>query len=91
MPQYRKKPVVIDAIQFKGTWDSLAQITGLFPDMEQDGMFLEEDKITVSHFGIKTLEGTMKCSTNDYVIKGVKGEYYPCKPDIFDATYDLVA
>lgn len=87
--QYTKKRITIEAIQFKGTWDSLAEITGKFPEMEQHGMFLEEDKVTVPWFGIKTRKGTMKCSPNDYVIKGIKGEFYPCKPDIFEASYDV--
>jgi hypothetical protein len=39
---------------------------------------------------IPTLEGDMKCSKGDYVIKGVKGEFYPCKPDIFELTYEIV-
>lgn len=85
--RYTKKPVTIDAIKFNGTWNGLAEITGAFPDMVLDGMFLEEDKVTVPWFGISTLEGTMKCSAGDYVIKGIKGEFYPCKPDIFEASY----
>lgn len=86
---YKKLPVTISAIQFDGTWESLAEITGNFPELQQDGVLLEDDKVTVPWFGIKTLEGTMKCVKGDYVIKGIKGEFYPCKPDIFEASYDM--
>lgn len=88
MPKYRKKPVVIEARQWDGTNENAAEITKwmgntevlLCEDFLEDGRFFE----------IKTLEGSMKASENDFIIKGVKGEFYPCKPDIFEETYELV-
>jgi hypothetical protein len=87
MPQFRKKPVVIDAMQFTGgsctnegdvpEWFVAAVLNGTvraFPD----------------HVSIGTLEGEMHASPGDWIIKGVKNELYPCKPDIFAATYEAV-
>lgn len=82
--KYRKKPVVIEAIQWKG--QNFNEILTL---SKKDGMDLNievfEDFIT-----IYTLEGEHRCSLNDWVIQGVQGELYPCKPDIFEATYERV-
>ena len=81
MPRYRKKPVVIEAVQFKG-WNDL-ECLAFCPtaiDPEERGPSLI----------IPTLEGDMRVSVGDYIIKGVQGEFYPCKPDIFEATYEPV-
>jgi hypothetical protein len=81
--KYRKKPVVIDAVQVRGDNDDelLAFINEHVVPFE----------ITGDHeFAIHTLEGTMTASPNDWIIRGVKGEFYPCKPDIFEATYEAV-
>lgn len=79
--KYRKKPIEIEAIQYIGTGESFEAI-----DEFADGcLYVEDDKPF-----IKTLEGNMFVSVNDYVIKGVNGEFYPCKPDIFEKTYELV-
>lgn len=86
--KYRKKPVVIEAIQFKNQ-SSINQMTNLWA-----GPFLEvadfDDESEKENFFIETLEGTHCVSLNDYVIKGIKGEFYPCKPDIFEMTYEKV-
>jgi len=76
--KYRKKPVEIEAIQF----------TTNFVEIEKfcHGNFDWSD----GKSDIKTLEGIMKVSIGDYVIKGVKGEFYACKPDIFEMTYEKV-
>ncbi|WP_316397333.1 hypothetical protein [Bradyrhizobium sp. 33ap4] len=87
MAQYRKKPVVIDA--FKWTAG---------PDQTDDPLWIKEaivrgdvtftgDSLSNVTMQIKTLEGVMTANVGDYVIRGVKGEIYPCKPDIFEATY----
>lgn len=82
MSQFRKKPVVIEARQFNGKNSmELMAWTGA-TELEDD--FLGE------YMEIKTLEGTMRADKGDWIIKGVKGEFYPCKPDIFAATYDPV-
>jgi hypothetical protein len=77
---YKKKPVVIEAIQFDGTLESYDEIGNHF------GM--DNGPFVLDAFDIKTLEGRLKCSKGDWVIKGIKGEFYPCKPDIFEATYE---
>ena len=83
--KYKKKPVVIDAWQF--TKENYAQgVPQLFRDAsiiywsQYDGNVIKGE--------IKTLEGIMQISENDWIIRSVHGEYYPCKPDIFDATYE---
>lgn len=78
--QYRKKPVVIEAIQWTG--NNLNEIV----------MFTEKHNLQCgeNELKIKTLEGNMIASLGDYIIKGVKGEFYPCKPDIFEQTYEEV-
>lgn len=75
---YRKKPVIIEAIQWKGY--NPHQVL-YFMDIEH--LDRQGDKLL-----IPTLEGVMEASLNDWIIKGVKGEVYPCKPDIFEATYE---
>lgn len=82
MSLYRKKPVVIEARQFNGK-------NGMDLLVWSKGTELEED-FTGDYIEIKTLEGTMRADKNDWIIKGVKGEFYPCKPDIFEATYEEV-
>ncbi len=82
--KYRKKPVVIEAIQYHVAETNKAEIMGFIGAKQYSEDFIE---IGIS---IETLEGTMKVSPGDFVIKGVKGEFYPCKPDIFEATYEPV-
>lgn len=81
MGKYRKKPVVIEAVQFDGTPDSLDEIVRW-----SDGAVSVGEGRPL----IRTLEGTLTIDWNDWIIRGVKGEYYPCKPDIFEQTYDPV-
>lgn len=78
MPKFRKKPVVIEAIQFDINFDEIEEFCG--GDAEfRDGQLV-----------VATLEGPLHASPRDWIIKGVKGEFYSCKPDIFDATYEPV-
>jgi len=89
---YRKKPVVIEAIQWTGL--NLSEIKDFVGEkLECDIMDAAgecgEGPPTVL-MKIDTLEGYHYCSINDFIIKGVAGEYYPCKPDIFVATYENV-
>lgn len=81
--KYRKKPIVIDAYQWQGQPDRY------WPEWLRCD---PEDRVEVvgSALVIYTLEGKMLCELNDYVIRGVKGELYPCKPDIFEMTYEEV-
>ena len=82
---YRKKPVIIEAIQLKDL-DTLTLM------LIQEFVGLANDKVLAVSDGvlINTLEGTMKASIGDFIIKGVQGEFYPCKPDIFEKTYEKV-
>ena len=80
--KYVKKPVVIDAIQWKGTTESFNEITDSFPTMKWN-----PGEMGSKTFIVKTLEGEHIASCGDYIIKGVHGEFYPCKPDVFEKTY----
>lgn len=80
MPKFRKKPVVIEARQFDGR--NGIELLGWIGGTELEEDFLGE------YLEIKTLEGIMRADKNDWIIKGIAGEFYPCKPDIFEATYE---
>jgi hypothetical protein len=95
--KYKKKPVVIEAVQL--TWPNW-NVVCEFVSKEAfgGGIYLEDETLepTTKEFThtlglwIETLEGRMLAKQGDYIIKGIKGEFYPCKPDIFDQTYDEV-
>ena len=90
--KYRKKPVIIEAVQWTGL--NLEEIKSFV------GKSLQYDIIDTAwqvgkgaphvNMVIKTLEGDHYCTKGDYIIKGVHGEFYPCKPDIFEETYEAV-
>ena len=82
MPKYRKKPVEIEAIQWDG--ENTTEILSFCSDCYS---YLRNDLPVLA---INTLEGNMTASIGDYVIKGIKGEFYACKPDVFLLTYDQV-
>lgn len=117
MGNFRKKPVVIQAVQLR--WDNWSEIcdfadVGSLQDGKPQGVYLDADGNVLeppdtgdelpgalvmakmdslgAHLGlaIPTLEGLMVGSENDWIIRGVQGELYPCKPDIFEATYEAV-
>lgn len=85
--RYRKKPVVIEAVQFDGTKESANQLLGWIGSNGADAKRAHRTKPGHGLI-IGTLEGDMSVSCGDFVIKGVQGEFYPCKPDIFAATYE---
>ena len=89
MVKYRKKPVVIEAVLYAGHGNLEPHGT---PDWLwkafRDGICRSTNG--TDPFIIKTLEGEMTVSVGDYIIQGVKGELYPCKPDIFEAPYEKV-
>jgi len=84
MTKYRKKPVVIDAVQWRG---DITDIIGLFGGSTTEAV---EQNLGDPALLIPTLEGTMRAEVGDWIIRGVQGELYPCKPDIFAATYEQV-
>lgn len=83
---FKKKPIIISALQWTGA------------NLEAVKKFVPNDALVVWSWGndkdaqiyIRTLEGKMKVDKEDWIIKGVKGEFYPCKPDIFEQTYDIL-
>ena len=81
--RYRKKPVVINAKQFTndciGIMEWVESFDGETPTME----------FSATSIKIHTLEGVMEALPGDFIIRGIQGEFYPCKPDIFDASYEL--
>ena len=84
--KYRKKPVVIEAIRYDGdNWIEVLDFIGYNTIGETKAMWIKEGKIA-----IPTLEGTMTGNVGDFIIKGVMEECYPCKPDIFEQTYEKV-
>ena len=85
--KYRKKPVVIDAIQFYDQPEELINIQEFMGDIDLTINYKDPDDPKLK---IDTLEGVMDASLGDYIIKGIKGEFYPCKPDIFELTYEKI-
>ena len=81
MSRFRKKPVEIEAFQ----WHRVDGETGPVKSRGRDTNYNHE------YFGIATLEGWINVSDGDWIIRGVKGEFYPCKPEIFEATYEAAA
>jgi len=90
---YRKKPVIIEAVQWTGSnpceiqeFAGSAAIIASYDPIDDMGVFVGRNRFELS---IQTLEGEMKAAIGDYIIKGVNGEFYPCKEEIFEKTYDL--
>jgi len=79
--KYKKKPIVIDAIQYTG--DNKCEIMNF-----TEGQALKNTGY--DHLIILTIEGNHKADVGDWIIKGIRGEFYPCKPDIFEMTYEVV-
>lgn len=86
MARYRKKPVEIEAVQWMGAGDNNRIMNWLAQQKAVvEGWLFHDTDIT-----IPTLEGAMKALPGDWIIRGIQGEFYPCKPDIFAASYDHV-
>ena len=92
--KYRKKPVVIDAVQLT---DKHIENHLFYGDPLPENLVLRsagynKERLEIGYYkvGIQTLEGFMEARIGDWIIKGVAGEFYPCKPDIFEATYEVV-
>lgn len=82
--KYRKKPVEIEAIQFIIDHPQLDELRDFAGD------HINYEWLNEGNIYIETLEGDMRADEGDYIIKGVKGEFYPCKPDIFELTYEKI-
>ena len=94
MSKYRKKPVVIEAIQWNGNTkrQEMCDFVGEDLKTEEFSTTAYEAGMGKLFFSLKinTLEGEMTANPKDFIIKGVNGEFYPCKPEIFEKTYELV-
>lgn len=86
--KYRKKPVTIEAIQFADNADCILAIHKFIGQETTRVNYEDKDN---PYIKIETLEGTIRASVGDYIIKGANGEFYLCKPDIFAKIYDDVA
>ncbi len=82
----RKKPIVVEAVQWDGTnFDEVKELDKSSHNKEYRKIFHMKNNLK-----IRTIEGDMMAVLGDWIIRGVKGELYPCKPDVFDKTYDIV-
>lgn len=87
MAKYRKKPVEIEALQFLDDVDRITELSNFIDDQDLRVSYKDPKNPKLL---LKTLEGVMEASVGDYIIRGVHGEFYPCKPDIFKETYEEV-
>ncbi len=89
MGKYKKKPVIIEAFEFTGPFCG-TNIPQWFSDAVSDCRVTLRGNWKTDYCEINTLEGVMRANKGDYIILGIKGEIYPCKPDIFEQTYEAV-
>ena len=80
MPKYRSKPVIKEAIKWDGNLTSIEHFN--IPEVHQE--------LGCDNLYIPTLEGVMRCEVGDYIVRGLKGEFYPVKSDVFELSYELV-
>lgn len=85
---WRKRPVVVEAFQWDGTEAGCQAAKARFPELETSSKSGHLRRPEVTSWHIRTLEGHMRVSPGDWIVRGVAGEFYPCKPDIFAATYE---
>ena len=84
--KYCKKPLIIEALQLRwDTWDEMCDFIDLTGDGKTKGIMGKENALGLD---INTLEGVMRAKEGDYIIKGIRGEMYPCREDIFNETYE---
>lgn len=86
--KYRKKPVVVDAIQWNG--ENIEEVKNFVGDALSFFTWFNNRSKKEIELTISTLEGKLEVTVGDYIIKGVEGEFYPCKPNIFEKTYEMV-
>ncbi len=88
--KFRKKPVVIEAVRAGSVLDDISNSLGKSPPWIVDGFRGGAIGFGLHDVIINTLEGQVRAQRTDWIIRGVKGEIYPCRPDIFEATYEVV-
>lgn len=86
--KFRKKPIVIEAYQYHADQDH--STTTEYPRWLLEAITYDKVRFDGEHLIIDTLEGPLAVASGDWIIRGIKGELYPCKPDIFEATYEPV-
>ncbi len=86
--KYRKKPVEIEAFKWTGGIDQTEEPEWIVKAIKDGVVSLRGEGTPKVHMLIDSLEGVMTAQVGDYIIKGVHGEFYPCKPDIFEETYE---
>lgn len=89
LQRFRKRPVVIEAIQYRPDIPNCNAVAA-FMGMPEGDYCHNEGRHDQASWMIGTLEGTMEARPGDWIVRGVQGEFYPCKPDIFAATYEAV-
>ena len=89
MAKYRKKPVVIEAFEWTGDIGQKEEPIWIVEAIKDGSVWFNNECTENVTMEIKTLEGNHIANRGDYIIRGIKGEIYPCKPDIFDQTYEL--
>lgn len=87
--KYRKKPVVIEAVQYLGATNAMEVCDWINDEGGEAYTNVSGVKGVPTLIEIETLEGTMSAEPGDWVIRGVQGEFYPCKPDVFQQSYEL--
>ena len=88
--KYRKKPIIIEAIQYTGNNGQQIRDWSNGACYDSPVLELRAGNPTGEYIQIDTLEGVMTAIVGDWIIRGIKGEFYPCKPDIFSATYEEI-
>ena len=88
---YKKKPVTIQAFKWTADWEQTEDLNWMQEALDEGVAWLNNAGTPDVKLEIKTLEGVMTASRGDYIIRGIKGEIYPCKSDIFEATYEFVS
>ncbi|HEY9818205.1 MAG TPA: hypothetical protein V6D20_20730 [Candidatus Obscuribacterales bacterium] len=88
--RFRKKPVIIEAMLWDGTAEDATPVINWVLDYDGTATWRDRFEPSGNCIRISTLEGVMTASPGDWIIRGVQGEFYPCKPDIFAATYEEV-
>lgn len=89
--RYRKKPVEVEAMQWTGGADVASHVIDWIIANGGTARYVGYESGWPEHINVDTLEGTMHADVGDWIIRGVKDEHYPCKPDIFAATYEPVS
>lgn len=93
--KFRKKPIVIEAFKWTGDQHQTEDPEWIIEALKDGTVVIPNSSWSIGRYGkpvmeINTLEGVMIADQGDYIIQGIKGEIYPCKPDIFEATYERI-